>query len=90
MPIPPLEAVTLGEVYRSQTKLERTVADGFAALSSRLDNLVSREEHSAHIESLEDRVDDLENSRTWLTRAVAGGFLAAFVGIIINATGFFN
>ncbi|MEZ5152137.1 hypothetical protein [Rhodococcus zopfii] len=58
--------------------LRREFQDGLRRLE---DNHVSRDVHRG----LEQRVDDLEDTQTWLTRLVLGLVLTAVVGVVLVA-----
>jgi hypothetical protein len=63
--------VTLGELFRSMGKLEKSVDDGFKTIGERFDALadkyVSKELYESEREALNARIVDATRGRRWLT-----------------------
>lgn len=73
----PSEDVTLGEIARNVAALRSDVADRFAQINRRLDNLeyVPRGEHNLQVKELSDRIAVLEDHKKWMSRTLVASFL---------------
>ena len=79
--------VTLGELSRNITAMRGDFDRRFMEMNSRLDNLqfVSRDTYSVQMQSVTDRIEDLEDARKWVARTVGAAFLVAFLAPIFVA-----
>lgn len=81
----PGEGVTLGELFRSMGKIEKSVDDGFKSINERFDGLadkfVSKELYESEREAILGRIDEVRKSRGRLvttTLAVLATVVDAF------------
>ncbi len=87
----PHEDVTLGEIARGLVSLEGRMNEKFASMNRRLDSLeyVPRGEHNLQIKEVSDRLRDLEDAKTWMSRALVASVLfpvlvAAVVAMVVT------
>ena len=80
------EPISLGELSRNLRSLERRISEQFGQINLRLDNLhfVPRDLYEIQVKQINDRVEELEESRRWQVRTTVAAFLyPLLVGIII-------
>ncbi len=87
----PHEDVTLGEIARGLVSLEGRMNEKFASMNRRLDSLeyVPRGEHNLLFKVVSDRLRDLEDAKTWMSRALVASVLfpvlvAAVVAMVVT------
>lgn len=79
-----MDEITTGELSRRMDAFERHFDNRFDRLTHQINSLqfVTKAEYTLQIKVLEDRIEDLEEAKTWLSRALV---LAVLTSIIIPA-----
>lgn len=87
----PESEITIGELSRTITRMDTRISNQLDAINRRFDSLefVHRDTYMAQMGALIDRVHNLEESKTWLTRTLAAAFFVAFlspllVGLVVT------
>ncbi len=83
--------VTIGELYRYLQAMEKRVNDQFISVGARFDKLqfVNKETYNVQFTSLEERVNILEEAKTWFGRTLVAAFVfpilvAAIVTLLVT------
>jgi hypothetical protein len=79
--------ITIGELSRTISGMEKRINDRFDAINRRFDGLefVHRETYTVQMGMVIDRVEALEESKRWLLRMLAGAFFVAFLAPVLVA-----
>ena len=79
----PESDITLGELSRNMSQMERRLDARFVEINSRFDKLqfVSREVYEVQIKQLREQVEELVEAKKWTIRT----FVAAFVFPVLVA-----
>jgi hypothetical protein len=77
------DELTLAEISRAIRRMESMFTTAAARIEANFNNYIPREVYDAKHKAMEDRVDELEESRKVYARMIVGAILAALVPTIV-------